>query len=72
MSLFALGAQLALAEAYRNVATTGAKPAAVSDCLNFGSPENPEVTIRSLDPEGVEAALTELLGRYSSYFLESV
>ncbi len=37
------GAQLALAEAYRNVATTGAKPAAVSDCLNFGSPENPEV-----------------------------
>lgn len=37
------GAQLALAEAYRNVASTGAVPAAVSDCLNFGSPENPEV-----------------------------
>ncbi|HLP22640.1 MAG TPA: phosphoribosylformylglycinamidine synthase subunit PurL [Microbacteriaceae bacterium] len=37
------GAQLALAEAYRNVATTGAVPAGVSDCLNFGSPENPEV-----------------------------
>ena len=37
------GAQLALAEAYRNVAVTGATPAAVSDCLNFGSPENPEV-----------------------------
>ena len=37
------GAQLALAEAYRNVATTGATPVAVSDCLNFGSPENPEV-----------------------------
>ena len=37
------GAQLALAEAYRNVAVTGAVPAAVSDCLNFGSPENPEV-----------------------------
>ncbi|MFF3943537.1 phosphoribosylformylglycinamidine synthase subunit PurL [Streptomyces sp. NPDC001902] len=35
------GAQLALAEAYRNVATTGAKPLAVSDCLNFGSPEDP-------------------------------
>jgi len=37
------GAQLALAEAYRNVATTGAKPLAVSDCLNFGSPEDPAV-----------------------------
>ena len=37
------GAQLALAEAYRNVATSGAVPTAVTDCLNFGSPENPEV-----------------------------
>ena len=37
------GAKLALAEAYRNVAVTGAEPAAVTDCLNFGSPENPEV-----------------------------
>ena len=37
------GAQLALAEAYRNVATTGAVPLAVTNCLNFGSPEDPEV-----------------------------
>ncbi|MEJ6555529.1 phosphoribosylformylglycinamidine synthase subunit PurL [Microbacterium esteraromaticum] len=37
------GAQLALAEAYRNVAVTGATPTAITDCLNFGSPENPEV-----------------------------
>ena len=37
------GAQLALAEAYRNVAVSGAVPAAVTDCLNFGSPEDPEV-----------------------------
>ena len=37
------GAQLALAEAYRNVATTGATPLAVTDCLNFGSPEDPDV-----------------------------
>ena len=37
------GAQLALAEAYRNVAASGAKPLAVTNCLNFGSPENPEV-----------------------------
>ncbi|GAA4349842.1 phosphoribosylformylglycinamidine synthase subunit PurL [Angustibacter luteus] len=37
------GAQLALAEAYRNVATSGAVPLAVTDCLNFGSPEDPGV-----------------------------
>ncbi|MGG2462101.1 phosphoribosylformylglycinamidine synthase subunit PurL [Streptomyces sp. RGM 3693] len=37
------GAQLALAEAYRNVAATGARPLAISDCLNFGSPEDPAV-----------------------------
>ncbi|WP_241002669.1 AIR synthase related protein, partial [Streptomyces sp. CB01881] len=37
------GAQLALAEAYRNVAAGGAKPLAISDCLNFGSPEDPDV-----------------------------
>jgi phosphoribosylformylglycinamidine synthase subunit PurL len=37
------GAQLALAEAYRNVAVTGARPIAVTDCLNFGSPEDPDV-----------------------------
>jgi phosphoribosylformylglycinamidine synthase len=39
----AAGARLALAEAYRNVACTGATPTAITDCLNFGSPENPEV-----------------------------
>jgi phosphoribosylformylglycinamidine synthase II len=37
------GAQLALAESYRNVAVTGAKPLAVTNCLNFGSPEDPAV-----------------------------
>src|SRR6185436_3862718 len=37
------GAQLALAEAYRNVAATGAVPKAVTNCLNFGSPEDPAV-----------------------------
>ena len=38
-----LGAQHSLAEAYRNVAVTGAEPVAITDCLNFGSPEDPEV-----------------------------
>jgi phosphoribosylformylglycinamidine synthase subunit PurL len=37
------GAQLALAESYRNVAVTGATPVAVTNCLNFGSPEDPGV-----------------------------
>lgn len=37
------GAKLALAEAYRNVSVTGANPLAVTNCLNFGSPEDPEV-----------------------------
>ena len=37
------GAKLALAEAYRNVAVTGARPVAVTNCLNFGSPEDPSV-----------------------------
>ncbi|MBZ5734827.1 phosphoribosylformylglycinamidine synthase subunit PurL [Nocardioides sp. TRM66260-LWL] len=37
------GARLALAESYRNVATGGAQPLAISDCLNFGSPEDPGV-----------------------------
>jgi phosphoribosylformylglycinamidine synthase len=37
------GAQLAFAEAYRNISTAGATPLAVSDCLNFGSPEDPAV-----------------------------
>jgi phosphoribosylformylglycinamidine synthase len=37
------GAQLALAESYRNVACGGARPLAISDCLNFGSPEDPAV-----------------------------
>ena len=37
------GAQLALSEAYRNVAATGARPLAVTNCMNFGSPEDPAV-----------------------------
>lgn len=36
------GAQQALAEAVRNVSAVGARPVAVSDCLNFGSPEDPD------------------------------
>jgi len=37
------GAAIAVAEAARSIAATGARPLAVTDCLNFGSPERPEV-----------------------------
>jgi phosphoribosylformylglycinamidine synthase len=38
-----LGAMHAVAEAARNVACTGARPVAATNCLNFGNPEKPEV-----------------------------
>lgn len=37
------GAKIAVATAGRKIATRGAKPLAISDCLNFGNPQNPEV-----------------------------
>ena len=37
-----IGAQIAVAEAARNLVVTGAEPAAVTDCLNFGNPEKPD------------------------------
>ncbi|MDR2406094.1 MAG: phosphoribosylformylglycinamidine synthase subunit PurL [Deltaproteobacteria bacterium] len=37
------GTAIAVAEAALNIAVTGAKPMAITNCLNFGSPENPEV-----------------------------
>ncbi|MDQ6692268.1 MAG: AIR synthase related protein, partial [Candidatus Dormibacteraeota bacterium] len=38
-----LGAQIAVAEAARNIVATGARPLAITDCLNFGNPDKPEV-----------------------------
>ena len=55
------GAQLAVAEAARNVACSGAKPMAATNCLNFGSPEKPEVMwqfSRAID--GIADACTAL------------
>jgi phosphoribosylformylglycinamidine synthase len=37
------GGMQAVAEAWRNLCAVGARPLAVTDCLNFGSPENPTV-----------------------------
>ena len=56
-----VGAQLALAEAYRNVATVGARPLAVTDCLNFGSPEDPDAMWQLVQAiEGLADACVEL------------
>ena len=56
-----VGAQLALAEAYRNVATSGARPLAVTDCLNFGSPEDPDSMWQLVQAiEGLADACLEL------------
>ncbi|NMO93666.1 phosphoribosylformylglycinamidine synthase subunit PurL [Actinomycetospora sp. TBRC 11914] len=55
------GARLALAEAVRNVAATGARPVAVSDCLNFGSPEDPGVMWQFAEAvEGLAQGCAEL------------
>ena len=67
------GAQLALAEAYRNVAVSGAQPVAISDCLNFGSPEDPAVmwqfteAIRGL-VDGCRALGTPVTGGNVSFY----
>ena len=55
------GAQLALVESYRNVATGGAAPLAISDCLNFGSPEDPDVMWQFAEAcRGLKDACVEL------------
>ncbi len=38
-----IGTQIAVAEAARNISCTGAVPSAITNCLNFGNPYNPEV-----------------------------
>jgi phosphoribosylformylglycinamidine synthase II len=56
-----VGAQLAVAEAARNVACSGAKPMAATNCLNFGNPEKPEIMwqfSRAID--GIAEACTAL------------
>lgn len=56
-----LGASAAVMEAGRNVAMTGATPKAITDCLNFGNPQNPEVMWQFAQAcEGIKAACREL------------
>jgi len=67
------GAKLALAEAARNIATAGAVPLAVTNCLNFGSPEDPGVmwqfaeTVRGLADGCLEMGLPVTGGNVSFY-----
>jgi len=67
------GAKLALAEAARNIATAGARPLAVTNCLNFGSPEDPGVmwqfaeTVRGLADGCLEMGLPVTGGNVSFY-----
>ncbi len=56
-----VGAMHAVAEAARNVATSGARPIAATNCLNFGSPEKPEVMWQFSEAiDGLTVACNEL------------
>jgi len=55
------GAMHAVAEAARNVAASGARPIAATNCLNFGSPEKPEVMWQFSEViDGLSVACNEL------------
>jgi phosphoribosylformylglycinamidine synthase subunit PurL len=71
-----LGGAHAVAEAARNVACTGARPVAMTDCLNFGNPERPEVmwsfgeTVRGM-ARACEALSTPVTGGNVSFYNET-
>jgi phosphoribosylformylglycinamidine synthase len=55
------GAKLAVAEAARKVACTGATPVAATNCLNFGNPEKPEIMAQLSEAiDGIAEAATAL------------
>jgi phosphoribosylformylglycinamidine synthase subunit PurL len=57
-----MGGAIAIAEAARNVVCTGAEPIAVTDCLNFGNPEKPEIYFQLEQAISGMSAACELLG----------
>jgi phosphoribosylformylglycinamidine synthase len=71
-----LGAAHAVAEAARNVAMTGATPLAITNCLNFGNPERPEVmwqfaeSVRGM-ADACRALDTPVTGGNVSFYNES-
>ena len=71
-----LGAMHAVAEAARNVACTGAKPVAATNCLNFGNPEKPEIMRQFSDAvdgmsEACVALETPITGGNVSFYNET-
>jgi len=70
------GGKAAVAEAARNVACTGARPLGVTDCLNFGNPEKPEVFFQFQEAcrgiaEACRAFDTPVTGGNVSFYNES-
>jgi phosphoribosylformylglycinamidine synthase len=56
-----LGSAAAVMESGRNVTTKGARPLAITDCLNFGNPQNPEVMWQFAEAcEGIKEACAKL------------
>jgi len=72
-----VGAMHAVAEAARNVAASGARPIAATNCLNFGSPEKPEVMwqfSQAIDGigEACSALATPITGGNVSFYNETL
>src|SRR5580700_6908011 len=72
-----LGAMHAVAEAARNVACSGARPIAATNCLNFGNPEKPEVMWQFSEAiDGIAAACrvleTPITGGNVSFYNETL
>jgi phosphoribosylformylglycinamidine synthase len=72
-----LGAMHAVAEAARNVACTGARPIAATNCLNFGNPEKPEVMWQFSEAidgiaEACRALETPITGGNVSFYNETL
>ena len=71
-----LGAQIAVAESARNVVCTGAKPLAITNCLNFGNPYKPEIfwqfkeAVRGI-ADACRALSTPVTGGNVSFYNES-
>ncbi|MGQ0641274.1 MAG: phosphoribosylformylglycinamidine synthase subunit PurL [Gemmatimonadaceae bacterium] len=71
-----VGGRIAVAEAARNVACTGARPLAITNCLNFGNPRRPEVfyqfreAVRGMG-EACSALGTPVTGGNVSFYNES-
>ncbi|WP_413363790.1 phosphoribosylformylglycinamidine synthase subunit PurL [Lysinibacillus sp. 3P01SB] len=56
-----VGGKIAVAEAARNIVCSGGEPLAITDCLNFGNPEKPEIFWQiEKSADGIAAACTAL------------